>query len=120
VTGLPSIEMEWMSKWEVSRHNKLQLDDVICTVYFALARKRHLMKSTEAVHERCVRRASLGLEREEGSSESGIDDDLTAVVICHLMMLTRAQKIVGCVAGKILRPTRAPFSTTSPWRIDCA
>jgi hypothetical protein len=37
------------------------------TVYFALARKRQLVKSTVAVQERWRRRAWWGLEREEGS-----------------------------------------------------
>jgi hypothetical protein len=72
-----------MSRCEVSRCIVLHLDDVIWTVYFALARKRQLMKSTDAVHERCVNRASFGLEREEGSSESGIDGLVAAVILIY-------------------------------------
>jgi hypothetical protein len=51
------------------------------TVYFALARKRQLVKSTVAVQERWRRRAWWGLEREEGSFVAVLGLLLLVVVV---------------------------------------
>jgi hypothetical protein len=60
------METEWISNPDVSRRSVLHSERNL-TVYFALARKRQLAKSTLASHDRCVRTASCGFEREDGS-----------------------------------------------------
>lgn len=75
-----------MSRLEVSRFRVVQGSswDVNWTVYFALARKRQLVKSTVAVHERWVRVAWCGLEREDGSS--AMDLLVADVMMCNALV----------------------------------
>ena len=73
----------------MSRFMEVQSADVNWTVYFALARKRPFVKSTEAVQERWVKTAWWGLEREDGSSamDLGAAADGGAVMLCWILDL---------------------------------